>query len=134
MQVIGQENLAETTYIKIEQGIAEQVIVIGLEPDFPARNQKVPVLHQLPWMGQTAFFMPQLWPGIAEVNPNLSDGIIRAKITLNVFNITFDDMHVLYGLAFRRLFNVSACVPQDVGGDVDGQIIHVRVLVHHLRC
>ena len=52
MQVIGLPGDLVAGRREVTQTVPEQIVVVGLEIDLPAVNEKIPVLDQLPGMGQ----------------------------------------------------------------------------------
>ena len=52
VQVIGLPGDLVAGRREVSQTVPEQIVVVGLEIDLPAVNEKIPVLDQLPGMGQ----------------------------------------------------------------------------------
>src|SRR5699024_463590 len=108
----------------------EQVVVIGLEIDFPAVGQKIPVLDQLPRMGQAVLVGAGVFaPGVAEIDVDAADGVGGGHDAADPLDVGAHDPHVVDGAAGGGVGGLDLPLGQDqhLVGDVDAQVVVFRV-------
>ena len=134
MQVVDQIAHFKAAHVKVRQGLGKQRHIVRLEPDFAAVNEKIAVLHQLPGMRQPALgILGALGPRVAEVDVDALDAVLRRKHLADILDVVPGDHHVLHRFVAVSLGDVAARITQDIAGDVHGNEVHIRVVVHHGR-
>ena len=72
-----------------------------------------------------------LGPGIAEVDVDALNAVLRRKHLTDVLDVVAGDHHVIDRLLAVGFGDVPACVAQHIAGDVHGDEVHARVVIHH---
>ena len=72
-----------------------------------------------------------LGPGIAEVDVDALNAVLRRKHLADILDVVAGDHHILDRLLTVGFGNVPARIAQHIAGDVHSDEVHIRVVIHH---
>ena len=126
VQVIGLPGDLVAGRREVSQTVPEQIVVIGLEIDLPAVNEKIPVLDQLPGVGQPVLVGAGVFaPGVAEIDVDAADCVVGGHDAADALDVGAHDPHIVDGAAGRGVGGLDLPLGQDqhLVGDVDAEVI-----------
>ena len=107
---------------EVGKAVAEQVVVVGLEPDLRTLVHQLAVLQKLARVGQAVLVAARiLAPRVAEIDVDARNTVLRREGIAEALNVKAGNFHVVGGNPARSVGGLDLALGQNqhLVGDVD---------------